>query len=363
MSDIALNTSSNLINNANNAADGVEKKDIYDEIAGQVVDELWDKCTSQDSFEKLETAKKPSKLGRIMARIAGGILLGAGLAAAAAATVVSLGVAPAIIAAAATAIGGIAGTSIAAGVTGAAGIACLAGSFVGGRSAEAFVEGQHSKHSTNDNLAMITNGKVTAKAPNTVQVETFSGLRRAFNVDDKAATYGEFEIVNKNFTVDKLIVGHTAFDKTGLDDITYAMDVKDPNHPKLVEPDHEYALKPERITDYVKNVINMCQGKSTEFSSENVALIRYAIRYCFDNPSTMGNHVNRIPAFHNESFINELSGFVQNEMNAIKNSDKEEDIEKYNLLSIFKAALRLSDEDIAKLAELDKQKPAQNDDE
>ena len=107
----------------------------------------------------------------------------------------------------------------------------------------------------------------------------------------------------------------------------------------------------------------MCQGKSTEFSSENVALIRYAIRYCFDNPSTMGNHVNRIPAFHNESFINELSGFVQNEMNAIKNSDKEEDIEKYNLLSIFKAALRLSDEDIAKLAELDKQKPAQNDDE
>ena len=363
MSDIALNTSSNLINNANNAVDGVEKKDIYDEIAGQVVDELWDKCTSQDSFEKLETAKKPSKLGRIMARIAGGILLGAGLAAAAAATVVSLGVAPAIIAAAATAIGGIAGTSIAAGVTGAAGIACLAGSFVGGHSAEAFVEGQHSKHSTNDNLAMITNGKVSAKAPNTVQVETFSGLRRAFNVDDKAATYGEFEIVNKNFTVDKLIVGHTAFDKTGLDDITYAMDVKDPNHPKLVEPDHEYALKPERITDYVKNVINMCQGKSTEFSSENVALIRYAIRYCFDNPSTMGNHVNRIPAFHNESFINELSGFVQNEMNAIKNSDKEEDIEKYNLLSIFKAALRLSDEDIAKLAELDKQKPAQNDDE
>ena len=363
MSDIALNTSSNLINNANNAADGVEKKDIYDEIAGQVVDELWDKCTSQDSFEKLETAKKPSKLGRIMARIAGGILLGAGLAAAAAATVVSLGVAPAIIAAAATAIGGIAGTSIAAGVTGAAGIACLAGSFVGGRSAEAFVEGQHSKHSTNDNLAMITNGKVTAKAPNTVQVETFSGLRRAFNVDDKAATYGEFEIVNKNFTVDKLIVGHTAFDKTGLDDITYAMDVKDPNHPKLVEPDHEYALKPERITDYVKNVINMCQGKSTEFSSENVALIRYAIRYCFDNPSTMGNHVNRIPAFHNESFINELSGFVQNEMNAIKNSDKEEDIEKYNLLSIFKAALKLSEEDIAKLAELDKQKPAKNDDE
>ena len=363
MSDIALNTSSNLINNANNAADGVEKKDKYDEIAGQVVDELWDKCTSQDSFEKLETAKKPSKLGRIMARIAGGILLGAGLAAAAAATVVSLGVAPAIIAAAATAIGGIAGTSIAAGVTGAAGIACLAGSFVGGHSAEAFVEGQHSKHSTNDNLAMITNGKVSAKAPNTVQVETFSGLRRAFNVDDKAATYGEFEIVNKNFTVDKLIVGHTAFDKTGLDDITYAMDVKDPNHPKLVEPDHEYALKPERITDYVKNVINMCQGKSTEFSSENVALIRYAIRYCFDNPSTMGNHVNRIPAFHNESFINELSGFVQNEMNAIKNSDKEEDIEKYNLLSIFKAALKLSEEDIAKLAELDKQKPAQNDDE
>ena len=361
MSDIALNTSSNLINNANNAADGVEKKDIYDEIAGQVVDELWDKCTSQDSFEKLETAKKPSKLGRIMARIAGGILLGAGLAAAAAATVVSLGVAPAIIAAAATAIGGIAGTSIAAGVTGAAGIACLAGSFVGGHSAEAFVEGQHSKHSTNDNLAMITNGKVSAKAPNTVQVETFSGLRRAFNVDDKAATYGEFEIVNKNFTVDKLIVGHTAFDKTGLDDITYAMDVKDPNHPKLVEPDHEYALKPERITDYVKNVINMCQGKSTEFSSENVALIRYAIRYCFDNPSTMGNHVNRIPAFHNESFINELSGFVQNEMNAIKNSDKEEDIEKYNLLSIFKAALKLSEEDIAKLAELDKQKPAKND--
>ena len=363
MSDIALNTSSNLINNANNAVDGVEKKDIYDEIAGQVVDELWDKCTSQDSFEKLETAKKPSKLGRIMARIAGGILLGAGLAAAAAATVVSLGVAPAIIAAAATAIGGIAGTSIAAGVTGAAGIACLAGSFVGGHSAEAFVEGQHSKHSTNDNLAMITNGKVTAKAPNTVQVETFSGLRRAFNVDDKAATYGEFEIVNKNFTVDKLIVGHTAFDKTGLDDITYAMDVKDPNHPKLVEPDHEYALKPERISDYVKKVINMCQGKSTEFSSENVALIRYAIRYCFDNPSTMGNHVNRIPAFHNESFINELSGFVQNEMNAIKKSDNEEDIEKYNLLSIFKAALKLSEEDIAKLAELDKQKPAQNDNE
>ena len=363
MSDIALNTSSNLINNANNAADGVEKKDIYDEIAGQVVDELWDKCTSQDSFEKLETAKKPSKLGRIMARIAGGILLGAGLAAAAAATVVSLGVAPAIIAAAATAIGGIAGTSIAAGVTGAAGIACLTGSFVGGRSAEAFVEGQHSKHSTNDNLAMITNGKVTAKAPNTVQVETFSGLRRAFNVDDKAATYGEFEIVNKNFTVDKLIVGHTAFDKTGLDDITYAMDVKDPNHPKLVEPDHEYALKPEHITDYVKTVINLCKGKSTEFSRENVALIRFALRYCFENPAIMGNHVNRIPAFHNESFINELSGFVQNEMNAIKNSDKEEDIEKYNLLSIFKAALKLSEEDIAKLAELDKQKPAKNDDE
>ena len=363
MSDIALNTSSNLINNANNAVDGVEKKDIYDEIAGQVVDELWDKCTSQDSFEKLETAKKPSKLGRIIARIAGGILLGAGLAAAAAATVVSLGVAPAIIAAAATAIGGIAGTSIAAGVTGAAGIACLAGSFVGGHSAEAFVEGQHSKHSTNDNLAMITNGKVSAKAPNTVQVETFSGLRRSFNVDDKAATYGEFEIVNKNFTVDKLIVGHTAFDKTGLDDITYAMDVKDPNHPKLVEPDHEYALKPEHITDYVKTVINLCKGKSTEFSRENVALIRFALRYCFENPAIMGNHVNRIPAFHNESFINELSGFVQNEMNAIKNSDKEEDIEKYNLLSIFKAALRLSDEDIAKLAELDKQKPAKNDDE
>ena len=365
MSDIALNTSSNLINNANNAVDDVEKKDKYDEIAGQVVDELWDKCTSQDSFEKLETAKKPSKLGRIMARIAGGILLGAGLAAAAAATVVSLGVAPAIIAAAATAIGGIAGTSIAAGVTGAAGIACLAGSFVGGRSAEAFVEGQHSKHSTNDNLAMITNGKVSAKAPNTVQVETFSGLRRSFNVDDKAAIYSEFEIVNKNFTVDSLLskiqCGH--FEQTKLDDITYAIDVKDPNHPKLVEPDHEYALKPEHITDYVKNVINLCKGKSTEFSRENVALIRFALRYCFENPAIMGNHVNRIPAFHNESFINELSGFVQNEMNAIKNSDKEEDIEKYNLLSIFKAALKLSEEDIAKLAELDKQKPAKNDDE
>ncbi len=67
----------------------------------------------------------------------------------------------------------------------------------------------------------------------------------------------------------------------------------------------------------------------------------------------MRNHVNRIPAFHNESFINELSGFVQNEMNAIKNRDKEEDIEKYKLLSIFKAALKLSDEDIQKLEEME----------
>ena len=360
MSDIGLNTSSRA-NGAGNVND-VAQKDKIDEIVDQVYDEEMAKLTSQDSIEKLGTDKKPSKVGRIMSRIAGGILLAAGLAAAATATVVSLGVAPAVIAAAATAIGGVLGTSIAAGVTGAAGIGCLVGSFVGGRSAEAFVEGQHSKHNTNDNLAMITNGKVTVKAPNTVQVETFSGLRRAFNVDDKAATYGEFEIVNKNFTIDKLItkVGCAAFDKTGFDDITYAMDVKDPEHPKLVEPDHEYALKPEHITGYVKNVINLCKGTSTEFSRENIALIRYAIRYCFDNPIIMGNHANRIPAFHNETFINELSGFVQKEMNAVKNSDNEEDIEKYNLLSIFKAALRLSDEDISKLAELDKQKSAQN---
>lgn len=337
------------------------EEDIIDKQTSKIQDEL----ASQDNIEKLGTGKKPSKVGRIMARIAGGILLASGLAAAATATVVSLGVAPAVIAAAATAIGGVLGTSIAAGVTGAAGIGCLVGSFVGGRSAEAFVEGQHSKHNTNDNLAMITNGKVNAKAPNTVQVETFSGLRRAFNVDDKAATYGEFVIVEKNFTIDKLItkIGQAAFSKTNLDDITYAMDVKDPNHPKLLDPDHEDALKPEYITGYVKNVINLSKGTSTEFSRENVALIRYALRFCFENPDIMGSHANRIPAFHNESFINELYGFVQNEMNAIKNSDKEEDIENYNLMSIFKAALRLSEEDIAKLAELDKQKPAQNDDE
>lgn len=365
MSDIALNTSSNLINNANNAVDGVEKKDKYDEIAGQVVDELWDKCTSQDTFEELSTEKKPSKLGRIIARIAGGILLGAGLAAAAAATVVSLGVAPAIIAAAATAIGGIAGTSIAAGVTGAAGIACLAGSFVGGRSAEAFVEGQHSKHSTNDNLAMITNGKVTGTAQNKVQAETFSGLRRSFNVDDKFARYAEFDIVRNNFDTSQILSQGklNAFDNVGLDDITFAIDVTDPKHPKLVPYDHEFALKPEYISNYVKNVIEKCKGKSTDFSSENVALIRFALNHCFDNSIIMGTQANRIPAFHNESFINEISSFTQNEMNKLKNSENEEDIEKYNLLSIFKAALKLSEEDIAKLAELDKQKPAKNDDE
>ncbi|WP_281071891.1 hypothetical protein [Succinivibrio dextrinosolvens] len=364
MSD-SIGSISNRPSNISDVSGADNQNRIEEDIIDKQTSKIQDELASQDNIEKLSTDKKPSKVGRIMSRIAGGILLAAGLASAATATVVSLGVAPAVIAAAATAIGGVLGTSIAAGVTGAAGIGCLVGSFVGGRSAEAFVEGQHSKHNTNDNLAMITNGKVTAKAPNTVQVETFSGLRRAFNVDDKAATYGEFEIVQKNFTIGKLItkVGCAAFSLTKLNDITYAMNVEDPNHPKLVEPDHEDALKPEYITGYVKNVINLCKGTSTEFSRENVALIRYALSYCFEHPDIMGSHANRIPAFHNESFINELSGFVQNEMNAIKNSDKEEDIENYNLMSIFKAALRLSEEDIAKLAELDKQKPAQNDDE
>ena len=362
MSD-SIGSISNRPSNISDVSGADNQKRIEEDIIDKQTSKIQDELASQDNIEKLGTGKKPSKVGRIISRIAGGILLAAGLAAAATATVVSLGVAPAVIAAAATAIGGVLGTSIAAGVTGAAGIGCLVGSFVGGRSAEAFVEGQHSKHNTNDNLAMITNGKVTAKAPNTVQVETFSGLRRAFNVDDKAATYGEYKIVEKNFTLDSLranvICGHLS----EIRDITDSIDVKDPNHPKLVEPDHEDALKPEYITDFVKNIIDMCKGKSTEFSSENVALIRFALGHCFENPRLMGNHVNRIPAFHNESFINELSGFVQNEMNAIKNSDKEEDIENYNLMSIFKAALRLSEEDIAKLAELDKQKPAQIDDE
>lgn len=358
MSDnITLHTSNLVSNTTEISQNKVEDNNLIDKKTS----EIQEKLTSQDNIEKLGTHSSSGKLGRIITGIAGGLLLAAGLAAAAVATVASMGLATGIIAAVAGAIG-ITGSSVSAGVLGAAGIGCIAGSIAGGRNAEAFVDAQNSKNSTNDNLAMITNGKVTGTA---VQAETFSGLRRSFNVDDKFARYAEFEIVRNNFDTSQILSQgkFNAFDNVGLDDITFAIDVTDPKHPKLVPYDHEFALKPEYISNYVKNVIEKCKGKSTEFSSENVALIRFALKHCFDNSITMGTQANRVPAFHNESFINEISSFTQNEMNKLKNSENEEDIEKYNLLSIFKAALRLSEEDISKLAELEKLKPAQNDDE
>ncbi len=346
-------------NSSVSSVDDISQNEVEDNnLIDKKTSENQEKLTSLDNIEKISTQKSSGKAGRIFAKILGGLLLAAGFAAAAVATVCSLGIAPAFVGAIAATIGGITGASIAAGVAGAAGIGFIAGSIASGRSAESFVEGQNSKHNTNDNLAMITNGNATGKVQNKVQEETFSGLTRSFNTQDKVAIYEEYEIVDANFYRAELnsAAGSVAFNKTKLDDITYAIDVKDPEHPKLLNPDHEYALKPEYITDYVKNVINLCKGKSTAFSKENIALIRYALRYCFENPIMMGTHANRIPAFSNESFIKEISDFVQDEINKIKDSNKKEDIEKYNLFSIFKAALKLSDEDIQKLAELEKQK-------
>ncbi|WP_295364782.1 hypothetical protein [uncultured Succinivibrio sp.] len=359
MSDIAL-SNSNRSSDASIASsvNDVAQKNKIDEIAGQVVDELWDKSTSLDKFEELSTEKKPSKLGRIMARIAGGILLGAGLVAAAAATVVSLGVAPAVIAAAATAIGGIAGTSIAAGVTGLAGIGCLAGSFVGGRSAEAFVEGQKAKNSTDDNLALITNGNVggvQSKADN----EKFFGLSRSFAADiDSIAD--NYELIEKTFNFGPLYMDF--FGGSGAMDLIMAVDSSDPKSPKLVKGDKGDAFKTEMASDFVEKVITMCGGKSLEFSKENIALVRHCLGYLVDEDrkTFLADKYKNAFAFTNEKFVNQISSVIQDEMNQLKDSGRPTDQEKYIHLSIFKAALRLSDADIERLEKTESKKSEQN---
>jgi hypothetical protein len=155
MSDLALSTSNSVSSTGAVSQNNVENKLIDDKT-----NEIQEKLTSQDNLEKLSTKKSSGKIGRIMTGIADGLLLAAGLVAAAVATVASFGLAvPGTIAAVATAVG-VTGASITAGVTGAAGIGCLVGSIVSGRKAEVFVEGQNNKHNTDDNLAMITNGKV-----------------------------------------------------------------------------------------------------------------------------------------------------------------------------------------------------------
>ena len=364
MSDLALSTSNSVSSTGAVSQNNVENKLIDDKT-----NEIQEKLTSQDNLEKLGTKKSSGKIGRIMTGIAGGLLLAAGLAAAAVATVASFGLAvPGAIAAVAAAVG-VTGASITSGVTGAASIGCLVGSIVSGRKAEVFVEGQNNKHNTDDNLAMITNGKVAnhnEASPEELKLrkdradyknlDKVSGLTHSF-ISGKLARSNNFMLSRDKFNFVQL---HANFySKTGFEYITDAVDMSDNNQPKLLDPKHEYALKPEYITDYVKNVIEMCKGTSFEFSMENIALVRYAMGLCYEYPDKLALAANTLPAFTNEKFVDEISSFIQNEMTNLKDSVNDEEQEKYNLLSIFKAALRLSQADIDKLGELEKNKPEQ----
>ena len=343
MSD-SIGSISNRPSNISDVSGADNQNRIEEDIIDKQTSKIQDELASQDNIEKLSTGKKPSKVGRIMARIAGGILLGVGLAAAAAATVVSLGVAPAVIAAAASAIGGIAGTSIAAGVTGAAGIGCLAGSFVGGRSAEAFVEGQHSKHSSNDNLAMITNGKVNGiKQGSAEKSDKFFGLTRVFKHDSSTSKELEKLLANK-YQLKNLM--NCAGDN--FQEFAQSIDISDPAHPKLSN-DEDSPFTSKLISEFVLTSFSMLKSANFDLTRDNIALVRYTINVLLSKPDFMGDSYENFKAMTNSSFIDQLYEFTEKEIEKKKDSFALEDKLNLKYLLVFKAALKLSDEDIKTL--------------
>ena len=298
-----------------------------------------------------------------MTGIAGGLLLAAGLAAAAVATVASFGLAvPGAIAAVAAAVG-VTGASITSGVTGAAGIGCLVGSIVSGRKAEVFVEGQNKKHNTNDNLAMITNGKIaTHKAVNPEiqeihkkreeykQTKKYCDLTKAFYSEPMAQADLHTMLEKKRYQLGALLTQY--YKGTEVDDLLYAIDMSDQKHPKLLLTG-DNALKPKFIIDYVKNVMALGRASSLYFTKDNIALVRLGLCLLSNNPQETGNSSVKLTAFTNDTFVKEMSDYIEAEMTKIKASSNPRDQINYNVLSIFKAALNLSDADIQKQEEME----------
>lgn len=164
--------------------------------------------------------------------------------------------------------------------------------------------------------------------------------------------------LEKNFIMDMVY----QIDKgTDLLDILYGIDMEDPDHPKRTD-NEEDALKPEYITKFVKNLITKCKGMSLDFTKENISLVRYGLKYAMEKiPQKFMNKAQALPDFGNENFVNQISVFIQEQLNRIKGSEDPKDQENYNLLSIFKSALKLTDEDIKRLEEIENsKKPLEN---
>ena len=191
------------------------------------------------------------------------------------------------------------------------------------------------------------------------KTEKFFGLTKNLDVD--GYQYANYQLVEKNFDLSKLYTDAT-INSIELLYVLDGIDVKNPAEPKLTD-DKDDRLKPEYITNYVKSLITLCKGKSLEFSKENIALLRYALHQCTQKAEKLGLAGKKMPAFSNENFINEISSFVQKEMDRIKDSKEPQDQENYNLLSIFKAAMKMTDDDIHRLESIENSREINEDQE
>lgn len=237
------------------------------------------------------------------------------------------------------------------------------GSIVSGRKAEAFVEGQNNKHNTNDNLAMITNGKIaTHKAVNPEiqeihkkreeykQTKKYCDLTKAFYSEPMAQADLHTMLEKKRYQLGALLTQY--YKGTEVDDLLYAIDMSDQKHPKLLLTG-DNALKPKFIIDYVKNVMALGRASSLYFTKDNIALVRLGLCLLSNNPQETGNSSVKLTAFTNDTFVKEMSDYIEAEMTKIKASSNPRDQINYNVLSIFKAALNLSDADIQKQEEME----------
>ena len=78
-------------------------------------------------------------------------------------------------------------------------------------------------------------------------------------------------------------------------------------------------------------------------------MVRYTFNYLLSKPKVLGDSHENIKALTDSTFTNQFYDYTQKEIDRIKDSVYPEDKLNRKVLTIFKSALKLSDEDIKTL--------------
>ncbi len=348
--------------NRNDTSSSLQSIDLNDDNNKNINKETSDnykKVANMTNFEGVKAETTGHKAGRIIAGILGGLLLAAGIAAAAVAVTATLGVAVGVLGTVA-AFAGITGSSIAAGAAGAAGIGLITTSALltpkhpdepaVQKEVEEIIVVPENKGSAKEiNKSLLDENKlfVFKKAvPFLVKVEKKEAnidnepkIDFKANIDNEANIAKELDSIKvdpeNDFTI-KIDLLNTFCQATYFQCEGKDSDIKIGQYAKK---ESDQATAESCYIVFTKSVLKKVGITDFNLSKKNVLLVRQAISQCVKTAIKGDAYLPYLPAYGSEDFQKDL---LKNIQNNLKNYKSDED---KAALKIYVAAMTAGDLD------------------